>query len=83
MPLFAAAVILGNLAGLKRSGFDGLNGFVASFLAVRLAYTGVYVTHQTQGPTVIRSLLWIAGVALSFRKIIQAAKALGGDRVVL
>lgn len=81
LPLFATAVVLGNLAGLKKQGLDGLNGFAAVFLAVRLAYTGVYVTHQTQGPTYIRSGLWVAGVALCFRTIIHAARTLGGDRI--
>jgi uncharacterized MAPEG superfamily protein len=69
------------MAGLKKQGLDGLNGFAAMYLAIRVIYTGVYVTHQTQGPTVIRSGLWIAGVALCFRTIIRAARALGGDRV--
>lgn len=81
MPLFAAAVILGNMAGLKKQGLDGLNGFAALFLAVRMIYTGVYVTHQTQGPTLARSGLWVAGVALCFRTIIRSARALGGDRI--
>lgn len=83
MPLFATAVILGNLAGLKKAGLDGMNGFVASFLAVRLAYTGVYVANNNQSRSAVRSLLWLAGVSLCFRKLFQAARALGGDRVVL
>jgi uncharacterized MAPEG superfamily protein len=81
LPLFATAVVLGNLAGLKKRGLDGLNGFAALYLAIRVIYTGVYVTHETQGPTAARSGLWVAGVALCFRTIFQAARALGGDRV--
>ncbi|KAH3952780.1 hypothetical protein HBI56_134250 [Parastagonospora nodorum] len=81
MPLFTAAVVLGNMAGLKKQGLDGLNGFAGLFLAVRLLYTGVYATHQTQGPTAARSVLWFTGVALCFRTIIRAARALGGDRI--
>lgn len=73
MPLFASAVVLGNLAGLEQS---ELTTFVASFLAVRVAYTAVYVTHTTQGPTAARSVLWVAGVSLCFRTIIQAAAAM-------
>jgi uncharacterized MAPEG superfamily protein len=69
------------MAGLKKTGLDGLNGFAAMFLAIRVAYTGVYATHQTQGPTLVRSGLWMAGVALCFRTIIRAARAMGGDRV--
>ncbi|KAH7385624.1 hypothetical protein BKA66DRAFT_461661 [Pyrenochaeta sp. MPI-SDFR-AT-0127] len=78
LPLFASAVILGNLAGLKK---DDLTTFVASFLAVRIAYTVAYITTKTQGPTFIRSGLWAAGMSLCFRTIIQAAKALGGTRI--
>ncbi|KAF2034920.1 hypothetical protein EK21DRAFT_107550 [Setomelanomma holmii] len=81
LPLFATAVVLGNLAGLKKQGLDGLNGFAALFLAIRVVYTGVYATHQTQGPTAIRGGLWMAGVALCLRTIFRAARALGGDRV--
>lgn len=81
LPLFASAVILGNMAGLKRDGFGGLNGFAASFLALRLAYTAVYLTHKTQGPTAARSLLWAASVGLCLRVIVKAAKGLGGLRI--
>ncbi|KAF2690993.1 hypothetical protein K458DRAFT_412309 [Lentithecium fluviatile CBS 122367] len=83
LPLFTSAVILGNLAGLKKEGFGGLNGFAASYLAIRLAYTAVYLTHKTQGPTAMRSALWAAGVGLCLRVIFKAAKALGGARVSL
>jgi uncharacterized MAPEG superfamily protein len=74
MPLFVAAVVLGNLGGLPR---DAMARFAASFLAVRVAYTVVYAQHSTQGPTVVRSLLWATGVTLCFRTIFAAAKALG------
>jgi uncharacterized MAPEG superfamily protein len=82
-PLFTSAVILGNMAGLKKEGLGGLNGFITSFLALRLAYTAVYITHKTQGPTMARSALWAAGVGLCVRVIVKAAKALGGARVEL
>jgi uncharacterized MAPEG superfamily protein len=81
LPLFATAVVLGNMAGLKNQGLDGLNGFAAMYLGIRVVYTGVYVTHQTQGPTLIRSGLWMVGVALCFRTIVRAARSLGGDRI--
>jgi uncharacterized MAPEG superfamily protein len=69
------------MAGLKRQGLNGLNGFAALFLTIRMIYTGVYVTRQTQGPTLARSGLWMAGVALCFRTIFRAARVLGGDRI--
>ncbi|KAF2131455.1 hypothetical protein P153DRAFT_429751 [Dothidotthia symphoricarpi CBS 119687] len=78
MPIFASAVILGNMAGLRN---EVLTKFVASFLAVRLAYTATYVTHTTQGPTWIRSGLYFAGLALCFQTIISSAKVLGVARL--
>jgi uncharacterized MAPEG superfamily protein len=79
--LFTSAVILGNMAGLNKEGLGGMNGFAVSFLAVRLAYTAVYLTHKTQGPTAVRSALWAASMGLCLRVIFKAAKALGGAKV--
>lgn len=81
LPLFATSIILGNLAGLKKEGIGGMTGFAATFLAVRLAYTAVYIGNTTQGPTLLRSGLWVTGVGLCFRIIFKAAKALGGGKV--
>ena len=74
-PLFTAAIVLGNLAGLKK---EDLTSFAAYFLAVRIAYMAVYATHKTQGPTALRTGIWYVGVGLCFKTIIQAAKAMGG-----
>lgn len=82
LPIFATAVILGNMAGLKKDGVWGMTGFAASFLAVRVAYTAAYLTHKTQGQTMIRSGLWATGVGLCFRVIFKAAKALTNNRTV-
>jgi uncharacterized MAPEG superfamily protein len=81
LPLFAATVILGNLAGLKKDGVHGMTGFVGFYLALRLAYTGVYIGTDTQGPTSVRTGLWMASVGLCFRVIFEAAKALGAARL--
>ncbi|KAF2019065.1 hypothetical protein BU24DRAFT_418663 [Aaosphaeria arxii CBS 175.79] len=80
LPLFAVAVVLGNLAGLKKDGLGGMTGFAASFLAIRLAYTAVYINNKTQGLTLVRSGLWAAGVGLCWRIIIKSAKALGSSK---
>lgn len=69
------------MAGLKKHGWDGLNGFAGLFLAIRVLYTGVYVTHQTQGQTLVRTICWNAGVVLCLTTIVRAARALGGERV--
>lgn len=79
--LFATAAILGNIAGLKKDGLGGLTGFAASFLALRVAYTIVYISNKTQGLAFMRSAVWATGVGLCFRIIIKSAKALGGLKV--
>ncbi|KAF2120551.1 hypothetical protein BDV96DRAFT_641224 [Lophiotrema nucula] len=81
LPLFATAVILGNMAGLKKEGLGGMTGFAATYLAIRVVYTAVYLGVKTNGPTIARSGLWIAGFSLCFRIIFKAAKALGGGKV--
>ncbi|KAF2786020.1 hypothetical protein K505DRAFT_330634 [Melanomma pulvis-pyrius CBS 109.77] len=80
LPLFASAVVLGNMAGLKKDGLSGMTGFAGIYLAIRLAYTAIYLNTNTQGPTVLRSALWVAGFSTCFRIIFKAAKALGGSR---
>lgn len=74
LPLFTAAVVLGNIAGLKR---EDLTSFAAYFLAVRVSYMAVYAMHTTQGPTALRTGIWYVGVGLCFKTLIQAAKAMG------
>jgi uncharacterized MAPEG superfamily protein len=78
LPLFSAAIILGNVAGLKKEGWGGLTAFAGMLLAVRMAYTGVYLTHTTQRVTLVRSLLYNVSVGLCFRVFFMAAKKLGG-----
>lgn len=73
-PLFASAIVLGNVAGLPQS---EMTTFAATFLAVRVAYTAVYMSHTTQGPTGLRSLLWVSGMGLCFRVLWRAAAAMG------
>jgi len=80
LPLFATAVILGNMAGLRKEGLGGMTEFATTFLAVRVAYTVVYLTNKTQGPTLLRTGLWALGTGLCFRIILKAAKALGASR---
>ncbi|KAF2804855.1 uncharacterized protein BDZ99DRAFT_144328 [Mytilinidion resinicola] len=83
LPLFASAVILGNMAGLKRDGIYGLSGFAGLFLAIRVAYTVVYLGTTTNGPTVLRSTLWAAGSTLCVRVILEAARALRNITLVV
>ncbi|EON61253.1 hypothetical protein W97_00466 [Coniosporium apollinis CBS 100218] len=82
MPLFASAVILGNMAGLKREGLDGMNGFAGAFLAIRALYAFVYINNNTQGTSYIRSALWGTGMAMCVRVMVKAAKAMSGTTLL-
>ncbi|KAI8936339.1 hypothetical protein NX059_006753 [Plenodomus lindquistii] len=73
-PIFAAAVILGNMAGLQE---NELTRFAVSFLAVRVAYTVVYISNTTKALSACRSLLWMTGVSLCMRTLVRAAGAMG------
>lgn len=77
MPIFIAAVVLGNMAGLhKVEGPDGLNWFTAAFLLVRAAYIIVYANNDTQVKSAPRSLLYFIGVGLCWRTLLKAAAKL-------
>jgi uncharacterized MAPEG superfamily protein len=82
LPLFATAIILGNVAGLKRDGKHGLAGFAGLFLAIRVAYTACYLGTNTNGLTLVRSGLWATGSVLCVRVMLKAAKALGKTKLV-
>ncbi|KAJ4342464.1 hypothetical protein N0V87_001083 [Didymella glomerata] len=73
-PLFTAAIVLGNMGGLKK---EELTSFAAWFLVVRIAYMAVYASTKTQGPTMLRTGIWYVGVGLCVKTIIQAAKVMG------
>ncbi|KAF2842234.1 hypothetical protein M501DRAFT_998491 [Patellaria atrata CBS 101060] len=71
-PLFAAAVIAGNLANL-----DGVDTFVQVYLALRVVYVVSYITTTTNSYSYIRTGLWFSSVIIAFRTLTQAAFALG------
>lgn len=74
-PLFTAAIVLGNMAGLKK---EELTSSAAWFLVVRIAYMLVYASTETKGPTLLRTGIWYVGAGLCIRTIVQAAKAMVG-----
>lgn len=76
MPLFASAVIVGNMAGLKQEGLSGMNGFAAAYLGLRAAYALAYIGIDDNSLSYIRSGLWVASWSLCFRVFVLAAKVL-------
>jgi uncharacterized MAPEG superfamily protein len=83
LPIFATAIILGNMAGLKKEGISGLNGFAAIFLAVRAIYTATYANHTAQGLTWLRTGLYFTGFSLCLRIMVKSAKALNMPKLGL
>lgn len=73
IPLYAAAVIVGNIAGLPK---ERMSRFAAIFLTLRAAHSLVYINTKSQKWTVLRSLLWFSTVLLNFRIFYEAAKKL-------
>ncbi|KAK8216227.1 hypothetical protein IWZ01DRAFT_195536 [Phyllosticta capitalensis] len=77
MPLFIAAIILGNMAGLdKVEGSGGLNWFAASFLLSRTGYNIVYAQNASQGQSYLRTLFYFLSVGQCFRVLFKAASIL-------
>jgi uncharacterized MAPEG superfamily protein len=72
LPLFAAAVVLGNAAGVDAGTMDT---FALSVLGLRVFYTMAYLNSTTRARSGIRSLSWIAQVGLIWRMFFLSAKA--------
>lgn len=83
LPLFASAVIVGNMVGLKKEGWGGLNAFVGAYLGLRAAYTLAYIGIGDNKMSYIRTGLWVASFSLCFRVFRLAARALGTKGVSL
>ncbi|EMD61721.1 hypothetical protein GGP41_004308 [Bipolaris sorokiniana] len=69
-PLFVAAVVIGNMAGLAQ---DVLNAFAVSFLAVRLACTMSCLLTVTSVASHVRGALWVTGVWMCLPIFVRAA----------
>jgi uncharacterized MAPEG superfamily protein len=78
LPLFATAIVLGNLAGFKKEGWKGLYGFAAAFLALRTLHTATYISTTDNAASYLRSGLWVSSSVLCLNVITKSALALGG-----
>jgi uncharacterized MAPEG superfamily protein len=79
LPLFASAIIVANLAGLKRAGLGGVEGFVGMWFLVRAAHSASYILTTERKTSFIRSGLWVTGVVLCARVFTKAARVLNGS----
>ena len=69
-PLFAAAVLAGNFAGLNPK---ALNLAAAAVLVQRVLYTIVYIAANTRRQSFIRTFLWFTQTATNFYILAKAA----------
>ncbi|KAK4570420.1 hypothetical protein LTR86_002500 [Recurvomyces mirabilis] len=68
LPLFAAAVVAGNAAGLDVA---TLNYCALAYVTSRFAYNHIYI-FQDLVPAPVRTVAWFAGVCSCFTLFIQA-----------
>jgi uncharacterized MAPEG superfamily protein len=73
IPIFATAVILGNMAKLPR---EGMNTFVGAYLFVRAAHMHAYLVTDHVGLSFIRGPLFTVGMGLCVNVMIKAAREL-------
>lgn len=73
LPLFAAAVILGNVAKLPAAEMDR---FARNYLAIRFVYLLVYVYVSKQQYTGARSIIWLTSCVMCINVMVKAAKIL-------
>jgi len=73
LPLFFAAVICANMAGLD----TGLvNGVCAAFLGLRAAHSVVYVMVADQKVSSLRSMIWMASAGCCLYLMVKAGNVL-------
>lgn len=70
LPLYAAAVILGNMAKLDST---YLNGFTVAYLASRVGYTYCYINIADRKKSFARTGIWAVGMVLCLTTIVKAA----------
>jgi uncharacterized MAPEG superfamily protein len=69
LPVFMAAVILGNMAKLDST---YLNAFTAAFLSSRVVYTYCYITIADRKRSFFRSVIWAVGMLMCMTTIVKA-----------
>lgn len=72
-PLFAAAVMAGNVAKLPA---DDLNNMAFSFLAARVLYTGLYMGIKSDTLAYARTGVYFAGISIPLVGLWRAGNAM-------
>ncbi|KDR80167.1 hypothetical protein GALMADRAFT_242432 [Galerina marginata CBS 339.88] len=70
LPFFGLAVLAGNLAGLDNVTLNVASGL---FLALRVAYNYIYFNQSSRRSAGLRTLTWLASVAVPFYLFVKSA----------
>ncbi|EEH36429.1 hypothetical protein PAAG_06847 [Paracoccidioides lutzii Pb01] len=73
LPLFAAAMIAGNVAKLPAS---DLNTIAAEYIGARVIYTALYMGVKSEAVSYLRTGVWAWSVGLPLWGLIKAGRAL-------
>lgn len=71
--LFAAAVASGNLAGLPA---ETLNLLTGGYIASRVVYNAIYLSHTTEFGANLRSATWLSGIGILMTIFVKSGTAL-------
>ncbi|KAH7382774.1 hypothetical protein BKA64DRAFT_646930 [Cadophora sp. MPI-SDFR-AT-0126] len=71
--LFAAAVVAGNLAGLRAHALNTLSG---GYLVSRIVYNYIYINNTSQAAANSRSAVYLTGIGLIFTLFIKSGNIL-------
>ncbi|PGH14545.1 hypothetical protein AJ80_05865 [Polytolypa hystricis UAMH7299] len=76
LPLFAAAMLVGNIAKLPSS---DLNLIAAEYLGARVLYTALYMGARSEFMSYIRTGVWAWSIALPIWGLIKAGRVFQGE----
>lgn len=81
LPLFASAVIVGNAAGLTRSGWFGMDAFIGAWFALRALHTVSYIASSTKEAAWTKTGIWLASTGALFTIFGRAARVLNRSAI--
>ncbi|KAJ5626238.1 hypothetical protein N7510_002547 [Penicillium lagena] len=76
IPMFAAAMLAGNLAKLPAK---DLNSLALEYLGVRLLYTAVYMGVRSEAASYLRTGVWAWSISIPIWALYKAGKTLNAE----
>ncbi|PLN86688.1 hypothetical protein BDW42DRAFT_189954 [Aspergillus taichungensis] len=77
VPMFAAAMLAGNLAKLPS---NELNTLAAEYIGVRILYTALYMGVRSEAASYLRTGVWAWGMAIPIWGLIRAGRVMNADQ---